>query len=84
METSRRTLGELVKEFYLKNKIPKNGGINDNTFQVKFFSINLSFPNPKFRKDLIHIHDIEHILNDCDTSWKGEGFIVGWEIGTGF
>ena len=32
---------------------------------------------------MIHIHDIEHILNDCDVSWKGEGFISGWEISTG-
>jgi len=22
-------------------------------------------------------------LNDCDVSWKGEGFISGWEISTG-
>ena len=78
------TLDKLVKEFYVKNRIPINGGINDNTFQVKIFSISLPFPNPKFRKDVTHIHDIEHILNNCDTSWKGEAFITGWEIGTGF
>ena len=30
-----------------------------------------------------HIHDIQHILNNCDTSWKGEAFIAGWEISTG-
>ena len=78
------TLDKLVKEFYVKNRIPINGGITDNNFRVKLFSISLPFPNPKFRKDVIHIHDIEHILNNCDTSWKGEGFIAGWEIGTGF
>ena len=78
------TLDKLVSEFYLKNGIPENGGIADDTFQVKVFFINLPFPNPKFRKDVVHIHDIEHVLNNCDTSWKGEGFIAGWEIGTGF
>ncbi|MGB1451253.1 MAG: hypothetical protein ACPG7E_06035, partial [Marinirhabdus sp.] len=44
----------------------------------------LKLPNPKFRKNVIHIHDIQHILNGCDTSWKGEAFIAGWEISTGF
>ena len=78
------TLEKLLSEFYLKNKIPKNGGIDDNTFQMKVFFINLTLPNPKFRKDLTHIHDIQHILNDCDTSWEGEGFISGWEVATGF
>lgn len=77
-------LEKLLNEFYVNNGIPKNGGIEDNTFQMKVFMINLTLPNPKFRKEVTHIHDIQHVLNDCDTSWKGEGFISGWEIGTGF
>ena len=47
------------------------------------FGINLKLPNPKFRRDAIHIHDLQHVLNHCDTSWKGESFISGWEISTG-
>jgi len=78
------TLDKLLNEFYIKNGIPQNGGIDDDTFKMKVFFINLTLPNPKFRKDLTYIHDIQHILNDCDTSWRGEGFISGWEIGTGF
>ncbi|WP_299888465.1 hypothetical protein [uncultured Lacinutrix sp.] len=50
---------------------------------MKAFGISLTLLNPKFRKKVIHIHDIQHILNNCDTSWKGEGFISGWEIATG-
>ena len=45
--------------------------------------IQLKLPNPQFRKDIIHIHDIQYLFNDFDTSWKGEGFIAGWEISTG-
>ena len=48
------------------------------------FGIHLKLPNRKFRKDVIHIHDIHHILNNCNTSWKGEAFISAWEISTGF
>ena len=70
-------------EFYKENGIPENGGIDKDTFEIKIFGIKLKFPNPKFRKDVTHIHDLQHILNDCDTSWKGEAFIAGWEISTG-
>lgn len=78
------TLENLLNDFYLRNGIPESGGINKNTFQMNVFFINLKLPNPKFRKEVTHIHDIQHILNNCDTSWKGEGFIAGWEIATGF
>jgi hypothetical protein len=47
------------------------------------FGLKLNLPNPKFRREALHIHDIQKILNNCNTSWKGEGFIAGWEISTG-
>jgi hypothetical protein len=47
------------------------------------FGLKLNLPNPKFRREALHIHDIQQILNNCNTSWKGEGFIAGWEISTG-
>ena len=77
-------LKKLLNQFYLNNGLPVNGGITNNTFNVKVWFINIPFPNPKFHKDVTHIHDIEHILNNCDTSNKGEAFIAGWEIGTRF
>lgn len=78
------TLEKLLTKFYSANGIPENGGIEADTFEMKVFFINLKLPNPTFRKEVTHIHDIQHILNDCDTSWKGEGFISGWEVSTGF
>ena len=77
------TLDKLLIEFYKENEIPENGGIKKDTFEMLVFGVNLKLPNPKFRKDVIHIHDIQHLLNKCDTSWKGEAFIAGWEISTG-
>ena len=77
------TVGGLLDDFYEKNGIPKDGGIDDKSFEFKVFGIKLNLPNPKFRRDALHIHDIQHVLNNCDTSWKGEGFISGWEISTG-
>lgn len=77
------TVGELLNAFYKANGLPEDGGVNDDTFQMNVFSVNVTLPNPTFRKKLTLIHDIQHVLNDCDTSWKGEGFICGWEIATG-
>ena len=77
------TIERLLRDFYKENGLPENGGDDQNTFHIKILGINFKLPNPKFRQDVIHIHDIEHILNDCDVSWKGEGFISGWEISTG-
>ena len=75
---------KLLSEFFTKNGIPVDGGINEDTFKIKVLGIHLNLSNPKFRKDVTHIHDIHQILNNCDTSWKGESFIAGWEISTGF
>ena len=77
------TLSKHLEEFYKRNNIPIDGGVNDSSFNFKVFGINLKLPNPKFRRDAIHIHDLQHVLNKCDTSWKGESFIAGWEISTG-
>ena len=33
---------------------------------------------------MLYIHDLEHILNEQDTTWSGEMFIASWEISTGF
>lgn len=77
------TIEHLLNDFYKSNGIPENGGVDKKTFTMKMLGLNLTLPNPKFRRNVIHIHDIQHILNDCDTSWKGEGYISGWEIATG-
>ncbi len=77
------TISSALTQFHIDNNLPKNGGENDDFFYLHLNFFSLKFPNPNFRKKVIHIHDIQHILYDCDTSWKGESFIAGWEIATG-
>ncbi|MFY0629841.1 MAG: hypothetical protein JXR05_05630 [Flavobacteriaceae bacterium] len=72
-----------LKDFHQANNLPKDGGENDNFFYIQFKPFTFKLPNPKFRRKVIHIHDIQHVLYDCDTSWRGESFISGWEIATG-
>ena len=77
------TLEKLLTNFYKENGIPEKGGVYNNTLEMDALGIQLKLPNPQFRTDVIHIHDIQHLLNDCDTSWKGEGFIARWGISIG-
>lgn len=77
------TIAKALQQFYIKNNLLQNGGEDENTFELKFKLFTLKLPNSQFRKDVIHIHDIQHVLYDCDTTWKGEAFIAGWEIATG-
>jgi uncharacterized membrane protein len=78
------TLGEHLDEFYKKYNIPANGGVDDKIFEVPFPYFTLTLPNFSWRKRALYVHDLEHILNDQDTSWSGEMFIASWEISTGF
>ena len=77
-----KTLQDLLNEFYERESIPK-GGIDSKYFSIRILGVNLQLPNVDYRKKAIHIHDLQHVLNQCDTSWKGEGYIAGWELATG-
>ncbi|MGB0891086.1 MAG: hypothetical protein ACPGUU_01950 [Flavobacteriaceae bacterium] len=78
------TIAQALQQFYKENNFAEDGGLSEDTFELKFRLFSIKLPNSKFRKDVIHIHDIQHVLYNCDTTWKGESFIAGWEIATGF
>ena len=78
------TIAQALQEFYKENNFAEDGGLSEDTFELKFRLFTIKLPNSQFRKDVIHIHDIQHVLYNCDTTWKGESFIAGWEIATGF
>lgn len=77
-------LRDALNQFYKQYNIPEEGGVDMNSFIVPLGFIKLKLPNPGWRKKKLHIHDTEHIINEQDTSWKGEVFIASWEIATGF
>ncbi len=77
------TISKELQQFYKENKLPEKGGEDNDWFYLHFKLFSLKLPNPAFRKKVIHIHDVQHVLYNCDTTWKGESFISGWEIATG-
>jgi hypothetical protein len=76
------TISQSLQQFYKENNFKEDGGESDAFFELKFRYFTLKLPNGQYRKDVIYIHDIQHVLYNCDTNWKGEAFIAGWEIGT--
>lgn len=78
------TLREHLNQFYKTYNIPAEGGVNDKTFEVPLPLFTLTLPNFPWRKRMLYVHDLEHILNEQDTSWNGEIFIASWEISTGY
>lgn len=75
-------ISKKLATFYDQNNLSENGGEKDTHFLLKFKLFSLKIPNSDFRKKVIHIHDVQHILYDKDVTWKGEAFIAGWEIAT--
>lgn len=78
------TLRDHLNRFYIQYNIPAEGGVHDKTFEVPLPFVTLTLPNFPWRKRMLYVHDLEHILNHQDTSWAGEIFIASWEISTGF
>lgn len=76
-------VSEKLHQFYIQNNLAKDGGEKDAYFFLTFRLFSLKLPNADFRKKVIYMHDIQHILYDKDVTWKGEAFIAGWEIATG-
>lgn len=76
-------ISESLLQFYTKNNLQENGGENEAYFYLTFKLFSVKLPNFNFRKKVVHIHDIQHVLYNKDISWKGEAFIAGWEIATG-
>ncbi|WP_299623975.1 hypothetical protein [uncultured Tenacibaculum sp.] len=77
------TVSQKLDSFYIENNLAEHGGENENFFYLHFKLFSLKLPNSEFRKKVVYIHDIQHVLFDCDTTWKGEAYIAGWEIATG-
>lgn len=76
-------VSEKLQEFYIRNNLPEDGGENKDYFFLTFRFFSIKLPNSDFRKKIVYIHDIQHMLYNKDITWKGEAFIAGWEIATG-
>jgi hypothetical protein len=80
METS---LKHQLDIFYEVNGYGEEGGINNDWIWLKFKYFSLPIPNVKGRRENVWRHDMLHILLDYPPTWRGEGQVAGWVLGSG-
>lgn len=74
-------LRDHLQKFYSNNPdFGEEGGVDKKWAWLDFGFIKIPFPNIKSRSDIIYIHDVNHIVNDYDTTWKGEVSVSAWEV----
>lgn len=78
-----QTVGEALQAFYDKNNFGEGGGVNENYVWIKFGFFSLPFPNTQSRKNVVYMHDVNHLISGNDTTWRGEASVSAWEMGAG-
>jgi hypothetical protein len=83
METIKltQTVEKAIKEFYDKNNFGEDGGINEKSISIKFFSIPI--PNFESRNNNVYFHDVNHIVTKSNATWNGESAVSAWEVASG-
>ncbi|WP_268849350.1 hypothetical protein [Flavobacterium aestivum] len=81
--TQIKTVGEAIQEFYSENNFGDDGGANKRITWMKFGFLSLPMINLDSRNKNVYLHDINHVLTDNDTTWKGESAVSAWEIASG-
>lgn len=78
------TVKYYLNHFYGSNpQFGEEGGIDEKWVWLNFGLIKIPFPNFTSRSEIIYLHDLNHIINNYDTSWKGEVSVSAWEVSTG-
>lgn len=72
-----------LNDFYNQHGYGEGGGINKKWDMIQFGPISLPLPNLKSRRINIYLHDINHLVTEYDTTWKGESSVTSWEIASG-
>ena len=77
--TSKEALQEFYRTHYFGDE-----AFTAKIVQVRLGPIQFPFPNLRQRREVIHLHDLTHLLTGYETSWVGEGEIAAWELASGF
>jgi hypothetical protein len=81
--TTPLTVRETLDNYYEKNNLGENGGLNNSWAWLKAGWFYIPIPNPASRKKVIIFHDIHHLATGYQTNWKGEAEIGAWEVSSG-
>ena len=83
MNSAPQTVNDALKDFYQSHYFGDEAA-TARFVQVHLGPIKFPFPNPRARREAIHLHDLTHLVTGYDTSWAGEGEVAAWELASGF
>ena len=83
MDSSPLTVRETLDNYYEKNQLGKDGGLDLSWAWLKAGPFYIPIPNTSARKKVLVFHDIHHLSTGYKTNWKGEAEIGAWEVSTG-
>ncbi|TAE34036.1 MAG: hypothetical protein EAZ91_01635 [Cytophagales bacterium] len=83
MATPALTVQQALAQFYQEHDFGEDGGVNEKLAYLKIGPVSVPIPNTQERREMIHLHDLNHIINGYDTSWRGESMVSTWEFVTG-
>ena len=72
-----------AREVYFKNSGFDEGTYTDRWVKLPILGRTIYLPNIKPRRDAVPLHDIDHVLTEYKTDWRGEWQISSYELGTG-
>ncbi|MBO0950317.1 hypothetical protein [Fibrella forsythiae] len=81
--TEPLTVQQALTQFYNDHDFGAEGGIDKPFAYAKVGPVRFPIPNTAQRKEIIWLHDLHHLLNGYETTWKGEGQVSAWELATG-
>jgi len=74
---------EALKAFYSSQNLDQTANANLITYYPLGF-VKIPFVNLSARKAFLHLHDLNHILLNVDTTVRGEAQLAALELGSGF
>jgi hypothetical protein len=77
------TARQAIEDFYQTERLPSDGGTDDNWVWVRAFGWPVPLPNIQARARLIPYHDLHHVVTGYRTDEAGEAEVAAWCLGTG-
>ncbi|MCB0410927.1 MAG: hypothetical protein KDD22_00265 [Bdellovibrionales bacterium] len=81
--TDQISVEQALKEFYGTQHLGDEAFTQAVNY-AQFGSLKIPFPNLKKRREIIYLHDINHLLTGYDTTYAGEGELAAYELASGF
>jgi 2-polyprenyl-6-methoxyphenol hydroxylase-like FAD-dependent oxidoreductase len=78
----RLTVGEALERYFAR------GGFDRQTYRDRWARLpvgpfTIYLPNPRARRMVLPLHDVNHVVAEYATDWTGEFEISGYELGRG-